>query len=79
MFQQQVVFGSPSGAMWRFEVAAGILLVGAGVLIAVYPQILVALIAATFILCGLSLIGAGWRMHRSTPPRNATEYEVIDV
>lgn len=79
MFHRQVVFGSPSGTMWRFEVAAGILLVGAGVLIAVYPQILVALIAATFILCGLSLIGAGWRMRRGVLPHNATEYEVIDV
>ncbi len=43
----------------------GLVLIGIGVLIAVYPQILVAAVAGFFILSGLGVLTARWVFRRT--------------
>jgi len=50
--------------LWKSQVLMGLLLVFIGIAIAVFPAILVGLVAAGLILAGASLIGGGWRLHR---------------
>ncbi len=79
MYFRRVVIGSPGNLFWRFEMLAGLLLVLAGVLIAVYPQILVALISAITILAGLALVGAGWRTRSAVRYRPPGDQDIIDI
>ncbi len=79
MIKRQIVFGPPGEGLWRFEVLVGILLVLAGVLIAVFPAILVALISGTVILSGLALMVAGWRSRQLMRYGRTGQYDVIDV
>jgi hypothetical protein len=74
----RVVIGSPGRSLWHLEILAGIVLTLAGILIAVFPQILVALISALIILAGLSLIGAGLRTRNLLRYRPDDDYDVID-
>lgn len=77
----RIAFSSGGGSLWLALVALGAMFVLAGVLIAIYPQILVALISGTIVLAGLSLIGAGLtarRAQRVTRPPIVADYEIID-
>jgi len=47
----------------KMRMAIGLALLGAGILIAVFPQILVILLAAIVISTGLGTFLSGWRMH----------------
>lgn len=78
MMFRRIVIGSPGNTLWHLEIFAGLLLVLAGILIAVFPQILVALISALVVLCGIALIGAGWRTRALMRYQRRGEYEVID-
>ena len=70
---------NPFTFLARYQMYLGGLLVLAGIIIAVFPQVLVALIAGTIILAGLGLIGSGWRM-RKLQHRNPTvsRIDIID-
>jgi len=64
----KVVFG-PGGsslleAAWKLRVAAGLALLVAGVLIALFPELLVLLMASVVAAAGLSLLGSGLRARR---------------
>lgn len=52
------------GSVWKYQFLLGVLLVLGGLLIAVFPEILVALAAAAVILAGVGLIGSAWRLRR---------------
>lgn len=79
MIYRQVYFGSPGGFFWRFGMMAGMALVLAGILIAVYPQILVALVSTIVILCGLTLIGASWQARQAMRHRPPGGSDIIDM
>lgn len=74
------VAGEGSGMLWRFQMTLGVMVLLAGILIAVFPQILVAIVAATTMLVGASLMVSGWRLRQfSHRPGAGTAYhEVID-
>lgn len=67
MFGPDTGFASmprPGGLLdwfWRVRVALGGLLIAAGVLVAVFPQILVWIVAASIISVGMGLVGSGLR------------------
>jgi hypothetical protein len=75
---RRVIIGSPGAFLWHLEVLAGMILVFAGILIAVFPAILVALISTLIVLGGLSLIGAGLRTRSVMRCRPSSEYDIID-
>jgi len=51
-------------ALWWYYLLLGILLVLWGIAIIVWPQLLVAFVAALFILAGLTVLGLAWRVWR---------------
>lgn len=77
MLFRQIFFG-PGEFLWRFELLCGVLLVVSGILIAAFPEILVALISTLIILAGLTLIGSAWRIRRSFRVRRPGEYDILD-
>jgi len=79
MFFRYTLFGSPGGGLWQFELAAGLFLVAAGILIALFPEILVALIATILVFTGLGFIGAAWRTRRFLRARRPDEFDIIDM
>jgi len=67
----------------KMRMAIGLALLSAGVLIAVFPQILVILLAAIVISTGLGTFLSGWRMHgRARPTSQYVEatpvHDVLD-
>lgn len=54
-----------SGLMWRAQMSLGLLLLVFGILVAIFPEILVALIATAFCMIGLGLIGSAWRLRHT--------------
>ena len=79
MGSHYVLYGSPGGFLWHLEVLAGLILVLAGILIAVFPAILVALISTLIILGGVGLIGAGLRTRRMERYHRDTGQDIIDM
>lgn len=53
-----------SGGFWLAPALLGAMLIGAGVLIYVFPQILAYAVAAMFIMAGLSMLGFALGMRR---------------
>lgn len=78
MLVRHILFGGPSGGLWKIELAAGVIFVAIGILIAIYPEILVAIISGLVILVGVSLIGAGLRGRRTRHYQPINDYDVID-
>lgn len=60
--------------VWRVQMAVGVLVVLFGLLIALFPALLVALVSATTILIGLGLIGSAWRMKRLAETSRSVAY-----
>ena len=56
------VYPNSLGIVWRFQMLLGVVLVLIGVMIALFPQILVALVAAAVCMAGAGLIASAWRM-----------------
>lgn len=52
------------GFLWKYPMLMGVLLVLAGLLIVIFPQILVLLVATAIIVAGMGLIGSAWRLRR---------------
>ena len=73
MFVQiQEFFTWPDAArsgLWKHQIAAGISLVLAGILVAVFPRILIILLAAAISAVGVALIVTGWRQRPYRPRR----------
>lgn len=71
MFVQiQEFFTWPDAArsgLWKHQIAAGISLVLAGILVAVFPMILIILLAAAISAVGVALIVTGWRQRPFRP------------
>jgi Flp pilus assembly protein TadB len=67
--------------MAKVRMAVGVALIAAGVLVAVYPQILVILLSSLIVAAGLGTLASGWRIRRrvgaerAAPPR----YQVHDA
>lgn len=60
-------FDSQSGDfdfLWKLQMFVGVLVVLMGVMVAVFPEIIVALVAAAIIMVGAGLIGSAWRMRK---------------
>jgi len=49
------------GSLWRYQLIFGILLVLAGIVIVLVPEVLVALVAGLVMLAGMSLIASALR------------------
>ena len=54
---------------WLVPFVPGLLLIAFGLLIVVLPQLLVAMVAALFVIGGLGLLSVGWRMRAIGAPR----------
>jgi len=52
------------GVLWKYQLMLGVLLVLSGVLITIFPEILIALVAAAVIMAGVGLIGSAWWLRR---------------
>lgn len=50
--------------MARARIAIGVMLIAAGVLVAVFPEILVLLVASLIVSAGMGTLVSGWRAHR---------------
>ena len=55
----------------------GVRLVLSGILIAIFPQILIALVAAAVVMAGAGLIGSAWRLRRLE--QRSRGFSVIDT
>lgn len=74
------VGGRAVDLMARLKMAAGAALVAAGVLVALFPQILVILLSALIVSAGVGTLVSGWRMRRALRAARAPEprYRVED-
>jgi len=62
---EYVTVGAQAAAfLGKLRMAIGVALLGAGILIAIFPQILVILLASIVISAGLGTFLSGWRMQR---------------
>ena len=76
-----MTFYSGAGMFWLPLVFFGLLFILAGILIAIYPQILVLIVSGVLMLIGFSLVGAGLasrRAGRFSARQSSREYEIID-
>jgi hypothetical protein len=55
---------APYRNLWAAPFWFGVMLVLAGILVLVYPAILVAIVAAVIMSAGVGLMGLGWRMRK---------------
>lgn len=62
---------------WLVPFVPGVALVVFGLLIVLLPQLLIAMVAALFVLGGIALISLGWRI-RSGGPRGRGGFRVTD-
>ena len=69
----------PANLLSGLLMTLGGLFVAAGILIVLFPAILVALVAGCIVLAGVGLIGSGWRMRKLQQGLSGvTRIEVID-
>lgn len=64
MFRQMVYFGrgvNVSSGLSRLGFGLGMTFICLGLLILVFPQILIAMVSSAFILFGVFLVGISWR------------------
>lgn len=59
--------------------AAGLVLLGFGLLVLLIPQLLQLLVGGLFILAGVTLLGVAWRRRRLPPSSRQTyESDIVD-
>lgn len=58
----QVYWSNGIGGFWLGSVLLGIVLILIGLLLLVWPQLLAYVVATVFLMAGMSMVGAGWRM-----------------
>ena len=68
------IFWSPENmsGLWWGPAMLGLMLIGVGVLIFAMPQLLAYVVAAVFVVAGVSLLSAAWRM------RSQVTYRQVD-
>ena len=66
-------------ALWWYYLLLGILLVLWGVAIIIWPQLLVAFVAALFILAGFTVLGLAWRIWRLQRRYQTFKREAIGI
>jgi uncharacterized membrane protein YqjE len=77
--EQQGTTPGPFNMLSGLMMTLGGLFVAAGILIVLFPAILVALVAGCIVVAGLGLIGSGWRMRKLQQDSTTfTRIEVID-
>ncbi len=77
--EQRGMTPGPFNMLSGLLMTLGGLFVLAGILIVLFPAILVALVAGCIVVAGLGLIGSGWRMRKLQQDSIAfTRMEVID-
>lgn len=59
-----VIRGATGRRSWLALFAPGMALIGLGLLILLFPHLLIAMVAALFMTCGFVLASLGWRMRR---------------
>jgi hypothetical protein len=52
------------GFLWKYQMFVGILLILLGIMIVLFPEILVALAATAVLMVGAGLVGSAWRLRR---------------
>jgi len=66
-------------ALWWYYLFLGLLLMLWGIAIIVWPQLLVAFVAALFILAGSTVLGLAWRVWRLQRRYQTCKRDVIGV
>ena len=66
-------------ALWWFYLILGLLLVGWGVAIIIWPELLVALVAALFIMAGATVLSLAWQVWRLQRRYQAFKQEIIGI
>lgn len=66
-----------AGAFWRYQLLLGIVILAIGVAIALFPEILVALVAAAVCMVGISLIASALRIRAAS--RGARRRDPFEV
>jgi len=66
-------------ALWWYYLVLGLLLVLWGVAIVIWPQLLVAFVAALFILGGCTVLGISWRVWRLQRRYQSFKRDIIGV
>ncbi len=75
--EQQGTTPGPANLLSGLMMTLGGLFVAAGILIVLFPAILVALVAGCIVVAGLGLIGSGWRMRKLQ--QDSTTFARIEV
>jgi len=66
-------------ALWWYYFFLGLILVLWGVAIIVWPQLLVAFVAALFVVAGSTLVGLSWRVWRLQRRYQSFKHDLIGV
>jgi len=66
-------------ALWWYYLFLGLILVLWGVAIIVWPQLLVAFVAALFVVAGSTLVGLSWRVWRLQRRYQSFKHDLIGV
>ena len=66
-------------ALWWFYLVLGLLLLGWGVAIVIWPELLVAFVAALFMLAGMTVLGLAWRVWRLQRRYRTFKRELIGI
>jgi len=66
-------------ALWWYYLLLGVLLVLWGIAIIVWPQLLVAFVAALFIMAGCTVLGLAWNVWRLQRRYQAIKHNLIGV
>ncbi len=75
IWQSNGVHPGGCGPWWRYQTLFGVLLVLAGVIIVLYPEILAMIVAGVIILAGLGVISSGLQMRRVWRQRDIREFD----
>ena len=66
-------------ALWWYCLFLGLLLVFWGIAIIIWPQLLVAFVAALFIMAGCMVMGLAWRVWRLRRDYQRFKHEIIGI
>jgi len=65
------------GALWWYYLLFGLVLIAWGIAIIVWPQLLVALVAALFIVAGGTVLGLAWKVWRIQRRYQSFKREIV--
>lgn len=73
------LFWSPNnaaGSLWWGPAMFGLILLGIGVLIFAMPELLAYVVASVFVVAGVSVLSAAWRMRRQVTYQRIHQWQV---